>query len=311
MREQKGTIALVAGGLGAEKEVSRATGKAFAAALDDLGLKYKWVEADHELPRTLMDLKPSVALLALHGKYAEDGTVQGLCEYLRIPYSGSGVLASAVCMDKYVTKQILSFHKIPTPRFQFVDLSRTKLESVLRPKLFPVVIKPSREGSSVGVRICRSAETFYDDLKFSGQSDHHVLIEEFIDGMELTVAVLGERAMTPIEISPTGEFYDYERKYTKGQTNYFLPARLPEPLLQQSKEMALRVHEACHARAYSRVDFRLSRQNELFVIEINTLPGCTPTSLLPKAAAHEGMKFSDVVRFLIETATLDYGSGSC
>lgn len=300
-------IALIQGGMGAEAEVSRKTGKAFAAALEKLHLPFETLEANSELPKKLFEMKPDVALLAVHGKYAEDGTVQGLCEYLKIPYSGSGVFASALGMNKYFTKQVLIFNQIPTPAFEYVDVRKTKQLSSLRTQLsFPLVVKPSREGSTVGISMVNDERQFTQALQAASQFDYEILIEEFIAGTEITVPILDDRALTPIEIVPINGFYDYQHKYTAGKTEYILPPRLGKNVLENLRQLALKTHNVCQARVYSRVDFRVTESGSPFVLEINTLPGCTETSLLPKAAAYDGMEFTDVIRILVERAGLDY-----
>ncbi|MGE0762710.1 MAG: D-alanine--D-alanine ligase [Bdellovibrionales bacterium] len=309
-------IALIMGGMGAERDVSLVTGKAFAKALDELKMSHEVIEAGPDLPARLLAMKPDVALLALHGKYGEDGTVQGLCEYLKIPYSGSGVMASALCMNKYYSKQILRFHDLPTPRFEmfFADSaadSRDGKSSVAVEKFspnlgWPIVVKPSREGSTVGISIVKTSAELPAALKLALQYDQEVLIEEFIPGAEMTVAVFDGRALTPIEISPKQGFYDYKNKYTAGNTDYILPPRVDAAIIKKCQDLALRAHQALQCRVYSRVDFRLAKDGSPYILELNTLPGCTPTSLLPKAAAYDGISFTQLIRTLVEKASLDY-----
>jgi D-alanine-D-alanine ligase len=235
----KKRVALIQGGLGAEREVSLSTGKAFAKALDELGYPYETILADEKLPKILAEKKPDVALLALHGKYGEDGTVQGICEYLRIPYNGSGVLTSSLCMDKIFTKQIFLQNQIPTPETQFVDLHEEKITT---PKLdFPVVVKPAREGSSIGISLVYKPENFLAAIELAAKYDHMLLIERLIEGREVTVPVFDGRSLTPIEIEPKVEFYNYENKYTAGRTEYHLPARLPQPILENCQSIALKI----------------------------------------------------------------------
>lgn len=299
-------VALIVGGMGAERDVSLVTGKAFAAALSELKFDFVQVDAGPQLPGELQKLKPDVALLAVHGKFAEDGTVQGICEYLKIPYSGSGVMASAICMNKYYSKQILLFHDLPTPKFEMVFAKRQKLETSETKLGFPLVVKPSREGSTVGISIVKSESEWLPALKLAAQYDQEILVEEFIEGSEVTVAVLDDRALTPIEIVPKKGFYDYANKYTAGNTDYILPPRMPSDVVKKCQDIALRVHQALQCRLYSRVDFRVTKDGVPYVLEVNTLPGCTPTSLLPKAAAHDGISFTQLIRTLVEKAGLDY-----
>ncbi len=303
---KKMKIALIQGGMGAERKVSLSTGKAFEAALQELGHQYEIIDAREDLPAQLVNAKADVALIALHGKYAEDGIVQSLCEYLRLPYTGSGVLASALCMDKVMSKQMYVQCGIPTAPFEIVDLHVTKAENVRSDLGFPLVVKPSREGSSVGISIVRSEMDFLPALHLAGQYDHFLLLEKFIAGMEASVPLLKGRALSPIEIVPKQGFYDYANKYTKGTTDYFMPPRIPNERVELLKSISETVFETFRLRAYSRIDFRIDENFNPFVMEVNTLPGCTPTSLLPKAAAHEGIGFSQVIQTLIDCAGLDY-----
>ncbi len=303
-------IVLIQGGMGAERDVSLATGAAFESALRELGYSYQVVDAKEDLPIQLSTARSTanadVALIALHGKYAEDGIVQSLCEYLRLPYSGSGVLASALCMDKVMSKQLYVQLGIPTAPFEVFNLHQLAADDVQTKIDFPVVVKPSREGSSVGISIVEKSEELRAAVELAGLYDHHILIEKFIAGMEISVPLLAGRALSPIEIAPKEGFYDYKNKYTKGSTEYFLPPRMPASRIAQLKSISEEVFREFRLKAYSRVDFRVDNDFNLFVMEVNTLPGCTPTSLLPKAAAHEGISFPQVIQTLIENASLDY-----
>lgn len=299
-------VALLMGGKSSERAVSLVTGEGFRQALEKLKISYVVIDPADDLMEKLVQEKPDKVLLALHGKFAEDGVVQGICEFLKIPYSGSGVLGSALCMDKVITRELLQFHQIPVAKgFAFNAKENKKLE-IPKDMKFPIVVKPSRDGSSMGVRICKTPGDIDAGVKDASVYDYEIVVEEFIEGMELTVPILDNRALTPIEIIPTVGFYDYEKKYTKGATEYFLPPRISEKLIEDCKALALKVHKVCRARTYSRVDFRIHPERGPFVLEINTLPGCTPTSLLPKAAAHEGISFEQFIKILLDRATLDY-----
>lgn len=300
------SIALLQGGLSSEREVSKSTGASMAKALDELGYKYSIIDVDSDLPKVLMDLRPDIALLALHGKYAEDGTVQGICEYLKIPYTGSGMLASALANDKLKSKEIVSFYDIPTANFEVLF---TKLQDVNTYKAkmpFPLVVKPCREGSSVGVTICKEESQFRDALLLAAKHDSKILIEEFIKGPEVTVSVVDGKAYMPIEIRPKVDFYNYENKYTKGNTEYLLPPELKEEVIQNLKKYAEKIYQIIDARAYARIDFMVRNGEEPMFMEMNTLPGCTETSLLPKAVKYEGLSFADLIKLLIDKAGLDY-----
>lgn len=299
-------IALLVGGINSEREVSLETGKAFARALQNLGLNFETVDAKEDLPLKLAQMKPDIALLALHGKWAEDGTVQGICEYLKIPYSGSGVLASAIGMNKPVAKQIWERNGIPTAR-GYVENLEGKNPAGLEPQVdFPLVVKPARDGSSVGVSICRDMEDWRKAMESAVKYDKTMLIEEYISGMEIAVAVFKGRALAPIEIAPKSGYYDYTNKYTKGKTDYFIPPRLPAAVIDELKRLSVKAFETIGARTYARFDFRVREDHRPFILEINTLPGCTETSLVPKAAAHEGISFDQFILELVKSARLDY-----
>lgn len=302
---KKKKIALLQGGLSSEREVSLNTGKAFASALDELGYDYRVIDVQADLTEVLMKEKPDVALLALHGKYAEDGIVQGICEFLKIPYSGTGVLGSALCMDKVLSKQILGFNEIPSAEFEAVDARKINFHSY-QPKLSPpYVVKPSRDGSSMGISIVREQKDLPQALELASRFDYEILLESFLEGPEVTVPILDDKALTPIEIVPLKGFYDYSNKYTAGNTEYILPPRISSEQIKEVQELALKAHKVLRGRVYSRVDFRY-HQGKPYVLEMNTLPGCTPTSLLPKSAKQDGISFAKVIEILVEKAGLDY-----
>jgi D-alanine-D-alanine ligase len=299
-------VAVLVGGMGAEREVSLNTGKSFEKALKELPYEYVMVDAKEDLPRQLMDLNPDVALLALHGKYAEDGTVQGICEYLKIPYSGSGVMGSALAMHKILCKHLFVQHKLPTAEYEYFDLRLTPVNQINLKMSLPFVVKPSREGSSVGITICREKSEVAPALKLAAEYDYMILVEKFIPGMELTVPIFKNKAITPIEIVPKTAFYDYKRKYTKGATDYFLPPRLDQNVIDRAIDIAQQAFHLLELRTYARIDFRVKDNVEPMIMEVNSLPGCTETSLVPKSAAHDGISFKDFIKELIESAALDY-----
>lgn len=300
-------VVLIQGGMGAERAVSLVTGKGFAAALTELGYPFETIDAGPDLVSQLSKVKADVALLALHGKYAEDGIVQGICEYMKLPYSGSGVLASALCMDKIQTKQVLISNNIPTAKHVLADTKKTKVADIPVPNLgWPLVVKPSREGSSVGVSIVKDQSGFRGAVSEAAKYDHMILMEEYIAGMELTIPILNGKPMTAIEIVPKVDFYTYENKYTAGATEYILPARVDEKTLALAQKYATAAFECLRLRTYGRIDFRVSKEGIPYVMEMNTLPGCTPTSLFPKAARHDGIEFNQLIEILVEKASLDY-----
>jgi D-alanine-D-alanine ligase len=303
----KKRVALIWGGMGSEREVSLKTGAAFEKALQKLGYLYDIIDAGPDLPKQLIGKDFDCALLALHGKYGEDGTVQGILEYLKIPYTGSGVLASSLAMNKVATKQILSHWGVATPEFQVIDSEKflkgydkdLKIE-------FPVVAKPIEEGSAVGVSICKNMDELKKGVIAASQFDKNVLVEKFIDGAEVTVPIWFDQVLPIIEIVPKTEFYDYKRKYTAGATDYFIPARISESAKKKCEQFSLETFKAVGCRHYARVDIRVDKEGNPFVLEINTLPGCTETSLFPKSAAKVGFSFEHIISTLVENATLDY-----
>jgi len=307
MTSKNKKVVLLQGGLSAEREVSLSTGKGFAQALVELGYPFEVIDCKEDLLTQITKAKANgaqVALLALHGKYAEDGIVQSICEYIKLPYSGSGVMASALCMDKIFTKEVLVNHNIPTAEHQL--LTKDQIPNFKLKIQGSVVVKPSREGSSVGVTILHDTKNIRQALDEAAVHDTYILVEKFIAGMEVTVPILDGKVLTPIEIVPKVDFYDYKNKYTAGRTDYYLPARVSEKTLQLINQYALQAFEACRLRCYGRIDFRVDSEGNPYVLEINTLPGCTPTSLLPKSAAHSGIPFNQLVEILVERATLDY-----
>lgn len=301
-----GVVALLYGGVGAESAVSKVTASAFAKALEDLGEKFEWIEANEKLPSQLVALKPKLALLAGHGKYAEDGTVQGLLEFLKIPYTGSGVLSSAMCMDKAFCKSLFEKHNLPTAKYQLVDLRKEKLDNFELELSYPVVVKPSRDGSSMGVSLVFEEKQLKPAITEAADYDHYVIIEKYIEGKEVTMPVFKGRNLCSVEIKPKQGFYDYENKYQQGRTEYALPANLEKRTLERMQEITLEVCQLLRVRSYARVDFILDKNENPFIMEVNTLPGCTPTSLVPKAAAYEGIEFKTFIQQIMEEATLDY-----
>lgn len=301
-------VAVLVGGMGSEREVSLNTGNAFVKALKELPYEYFVIDAQKDLPQKLMDLRPDVALIALHGKFGEDGTVQGICEYLGIPYSGSGVMGSALALHKIMCKHLFVQHHLPTAEYEYFDLRLKPVNQIQIRQSLPFVIKPSREGSSVGITICHEKSEVMPALKLASEYDYMILVEKYIPGMELSVPIFRGRALTPIEIVPKTGFYDYKRKYTKGATDYFLPPRLDAKVIEESQQVAEKAFRILELRTYARIDFRVRDNVEPMIMEVNPLPGCTETSLVPKAAAHDGISFKELIQELVESSTLDYAN---
>lgn len=313
----KKRVGVLLGGMGSEREVSLKTGAGFVKALKNLDYPHVIIDAGPDLPDQLKKNKMDCALLALHGKYGEDGTVQGILEYMKIPYTGSGVMASSLAMNKVATKQILSHWGVPTPEFQLLDLrkdrsgkgsafDKTAVEKFKLTLPVPVVVKPAQEGSSVGMSIVNDATKIHDALELAAQYDDLIVIEKFIPGQEITVPVWMDRVLPMIEIKPKTEWYDYKRKYTAGATDYIIPAELKPDVQKKCEQYSLETFNAVGCRHYARVDLRVTPEGKPYVLEINTLPGCTETSLLPKSAAKAGISFDKIVETLVENATLDY-----
>ena len=302
-------VAVLMGGWSAEREVSLNSGKACADALERTGrYKVSRVDVDRDIAATLRALKPDCALNVLHGRPGEDGTLQGMLEILGIPYSHSGVMASAVAMQKDIAKTVLKAAGVPVPGGRVASRIEVAKAHVLPP---PYVIKPVAEGSSVGVFIVREdhehppQELTRADWKFGEM----VLVEPYIAGKELTSAVMGDRVLGVIEIVAATKFYDYEAKYAPGGSKHLLPAPVTADIYAECQRLALAAHDALSCRGVTRADFRYDDSKPgltgLACLEVNTQPGMTETSLVPELAAHAGLSFEDVVSWMVEDASLD------
>ena len=300
-------VAVLMGGWSAEREVSLNSGKACADAAERCGYRVSRLDVDREIAATLRALKPDVALNVLHGRPGEDGTLQGLLEVLAIPYSHSGVLASALAMQKDIAKTVLKAASVPVPGGMVVNRREAAVRHLLPP---PYVIKPVAEGSSVGVFIVREdhAHPPQELTRADWSFGERVLLEPYIPGKELTCAVMGDKALGVIEIVPTVKFYDYEAKYAPGGSKHLLPAPIAAEAYEECRRHALAAHRALGCRGVSRADFRYDATagvRGLACLEVNTQPGMTETSLVPEMAAHAGITFDELVRWMIEDASLD------
>jgi len=300
------SVTVLMGGWSAEREVSLASGAACADALNDVGYDVTRVDVSRNL-KTLIDaLKPApdVVFNALHGRFGEDGRIQSLLDILGLPYTHSGVLASALAMDKQSAKALFAARGIPCPEGKLLTIAEIGDSMPLNP---PFVVKPNNEGSSVGVMVIRQGDNrvTFDNWPYGDD----VLVEQYIDGRELTVAVIGERALGVTELRPNVGFYDYEAKYTDGKTEHLCPAPIPDEITELAMEYAVLAHQALGCRGVSRSDFRYddteSSPGRLYMLEVNTQPGMTPLSLVPEQAAHAGMSMSDLVAWMVENATCD------
>ena len=300
-------VAVLMGGWSAEREVSLRSGDACAAALTRLGYRVTPVDVARDIATVLTALEPDLCLNVLHGRPGEDGTLQGMLEVIGIPYTHSGVLASAMAMQKDVAKAIFRSADVPVADGLVASRFEAGRKHLLPP---PYVVKPVAEGSSVGVFIVTTdhahppQELYRDDWAFGDQ----VIVEKYVAGKELTCAVIGEEALGVIEIVPTVRFYDYEAKYAPGGSKHLLPAPVSSFVYQQVRRLALAAHRALGCRGVSRADFRYDDGIEgtggLVCLEVNTQPGMTETSLVPELAAHAGISFDELVRWMVEDASL-------
>ena len=301
-------IAVLMGGWSAEREISLRSGRACADALERIGYRVTRIDVGRDIATILATVKPDAALNVLHGRPGEDGTLQGLLEIAGVPYSHSGVLASALAMQKDVAKSVLAAAGVPAPEGLVASRFDVAREHLLPP---PYVVKPIAEGSSVGVFIVTEEhphppqELTREDWSFGDR----VIVEKYIAGKELTCAVMGEQALGVIEIVPAVRFYDYEAKYAPGGSKHVLPAPVSPFVYQQVRELAFGAHQALGCRGVSRADFRYDDRIEgtggLVCLEVNTQPGMTETSLVPELAAHAGISFDELVRWMVEDASLN------
>lgn len=302
-------VAVLLGGISAEREVSLSSGKAVTAALEKLGYKVTPVDVQADIAQKLTQIKPDIAFNALHGRYGEDGCMQGVLELLKIPYTHSGVLASALAMDKPMAKQIFN-----QAGLRCADGRMCTRDEVVAGKamLAPYVVKPSNEGSSVGVKIIMERDNFYFTQANWPYGDT-VLVEKYIAGREVQVAVMDDeqgnaQALGAIEIRPRGQFYDYEAKYTDGKAEHLMPAPIDPKAYAEVMRMAEIAHSALGCRGLTRSDFRYDdtkgEPGVFYILETNTQPGMTPLSLAPEIAGHTGISFEQLVDRLVKNARL-------
>ena len=305
-------IAVLCGGLSKEREVSLRSGAAVYQALLQKGYEAIKLDVDRNIAARLIDIKPDVAFLALHGRYGEDGTIQGLLEILGIPYTGCGVMASAIAINKVMTKRLLVHEGISTAPFMELDAAQTgtanlapQIAQIKKSLKLPLVVKPATEGSTIGIEFVHEASRLEEAIQRAFQFDRLLLVEEFVSGIEVTAGVLGNFtpiALPLIEIVSATGVYDYEAKYTPGMSHHIIPARIPEDLAKTIQDIAIRVYRLIGGRGLARVDFIVDQQHNPFVLEINTLPGMTGTSLFPDAARAAGMDFPELADRLVKLA---------
>jgi D-alanine-D-alanine ligase len=300
-------VSVIMGGTSSERQVSLASGEAVLAALTEQGVAARAIvlgPGDDALSM-LAGAEMDAAFLALHGKLGEDGCVQGLLELLGIPYTGSSVLSSALAMDKLKSKELFRLHNVPTPPYYVLDqASAERLSEVHGSFGFPVVVKPRREGSSIGVSRANDLAELGEAVELALAFDSSVLVERFVQAREVAVGILDGRVLGAIEIAPKNGMYDFAAKYTPGMTDYFMPARLPAARYRNVLNLAERAAEALDTTGAVRVDLLVTEGQNEYVLEVNTLPGMTPTSLLPKIAGAAGYDFSELCLAILNGAKL-------
>jgi len=298
-------VGVLMGGLSAEREVSLQTGKAVMEALAGKGYKVLGLDLGTQMARQILEAGIQVAFVALHGRWGEDGVIQGLLEAMGIPYTGSGVVASALGMDKLRSRWIFERHGLPVPPYRVLTPQQAMNWSPGQegPRI-PLVVKPSREGSSVGVHIVQEEAQLGRALQDAVSFGHPVLVERYIPGREIQVGILDDRPLGAIEIRPKVQFYDYRAKYTDGLAEHVFPAPLPPSQYQEAMDLSLAAHRALGCEGGTRVDLRLEDGGGFYILEVNTLPGMTPLSLLPEIARGVGIDFPELCELILLGARL-------
>ena len=285
------------GGISTEREISLKSGEAVYGALKSLGYNTLAIDVGADICEVIIKEGVEIAFIALHGSYGENGSIQGMLEVLGITYTGSGVLASALAMDKEASKKIFIYHKIPVP--PFIVIQREKNNKDIEFEL-PWVVKPVTEGSSVGVSIVREKVSFEKALERAFSFGSRIIIEKFIEGKEIHIGILNDRVLGGVEVRPSLEFYNYEAKYTAGLTEYILPPDIDDKSYEKAKDAAISAHIALGCKGATRVDLRVNSEGHPFVLEVNTVPGMTETSLLPKIASLAGFNFPGLIEKIVK-----------
>ena len=305
MKKEKVTVLM--GGMSAERDVSLDSGKACAKALVEIGFDVTTLDAKDDFIEKLIKNKPDKVFNALHGRFGEDGSIQGLLEHLKIPYTHSGILSSAIAMDKLTSKRIFKDAKISSPEYQVIK----SLEDFKSSKIgYPCVVKPNNEGSSVGVYVFNEPKKSDEDTIVTLLKKYNFLIlEKYIPGREIQVAVMGSKALGGIEIVPTRSFYDYEAKYSaNAKTKHIIPVKINEADYKKILDMALQAHNILGCRGVTRSDFRYNESdkvNKIYILEVNTQPGMTSLSLVPEIANYYGISFNELVKWIINDASIN------
>ncbi|RMF95071.1 MAG: D-alanine--D-alanine ligase [Candidatus Schekmanbacteria bacterium] len=302
MKDKK--VGVLMGGNSPEREISLKTGKAVLDSLLRQKIEAVAIDPAETFIEKIKEEKIDVAFLALHGEGGEDGVIQGFFETVGIPYTGSGVLSSAIAMDKDISKIIFQASGIPTPEYLAIRTEmKNSVEEIVKKKFTcPLVVKPASGGSTIGITIVRDMRMLRETIEEAFKYDEKIIVEEFIEGRDLTVGVLFGKALPVIEIKPKSGFYDYEAKYKKGMTEYLCPAPLSKEEEEKCAKYAQMAVEALSCKGAPRVDLRIDKDGQLFVLEVNTIPGMTETSLLPMAAAKVGIDFDSLVLKILEEA---------
>lgn len=301
-------VAVLLGGRSAEREISLKSGEAVYRALVERGRDAVKIDVGPDVAQRLQAARADVAFIALHGKGGEDGSIQGLLEIIGIPYTGSGVLSSALAMDKTATKRLLIAEGLPTPRFLSLNAEAwnpSLTADAIKEISLPLVVKPATQGSSVGMTIVRREEELAPALREAFRYDTSVLVEEFISGTEVTASVLGNTrpvVLPLLEITSAKGVYDWEAKYTPGMSDHLIPPRIPDTVQKHVAEIALAVYKLLGCRGFSRVDFMVGSDSQPYVLEVNTIPGLTELSLFPDSARAAGISFGELVERLISLA---------
>jgi len=300
-------VAVLAGGRSAEREVSQRSGREVRAALEARGHRVDTVDLDAGTWNVLRDGRFDCVFIALHGRLGEDGTVQGMCELLGLAYTGSGVLASALCIDKTRTNQLLAASGLPVPDFEEWEavegVDAGVVERVVKTYGLPAVVKPVREGSTIGLTIARDADALASGLVLAARYDRRVLLQRFVAGTEITVGVLATpevQVLPTLEITYENETYDYDAKYTAGRSHHIIPARIPEAARRRAAELSTQAFETLGCEGFARVDLIVDEAGECWLLEVNTVPGLTELSLLPDAARAAGIEFPELCERLVE-----------
>jgi len=301
-------IVVLMGGLSSERKINFLKGKACAKALKKKGYKVKELDAIGNFSQKIKKIKPKCIFNALHGKYGEDGFVQGIFESINVPYTHSGILASSLAMDKEISKKLFIANKLKVPKYFLINKKKNvNISKKMKQKKinFPIVIKPTNEGSSLGVYICKNKIQLKKNFNKLKREYNRILLEEYIPGKEIQVAIMGNKALGAIELVPSRKFYDFEAKYSnKANTKHIMPADLPKKKYNEVLVLAKKAHKILKCKGVTRSDFRYFNKN-FYLLETNTQPGMTQLSLVPEIAEHAGIKFEDLVDWMVRDATVN------